>query len=421
MSGAILPVLLGAPDPASSSEGSAAVRVTLLVFYGAVGVLIARRWRAVSTLAAQDRLLWILVAWVFLSAIWSDAPSLTGRRALALLLTTGVGLYVATRFDLGDQAQLVAVTLSSAALLSGLAALFWPDVGVDQRFWRGPVWRGVYTQKNTLARLMALLTASSLTLSLGTRPSSRRWTAIAALSAAFPFLARSLTALIATLAMYGVLGLLVLRQRRRGDRVAHGQLRRLAVLAVLTAAVGGGVLLLQRSPATPGRGDTRSSEAPTRDQASLLDRRGTALARLEVWDLVGDKLLERPLLGYGYGAFWRGADGASAYVWSRVDWHPPSAHNGLLDVGLGIGGVGLLLMGAHLVKTGASVLGTLRLRGLEPSGLWPIVFFAFFCLYNLPETAMLVQNSLMWAIYVALAFSCRAALSGASARAHHRR
>jgi O-antigen ligase len=421
MSGAILPLLLGEPDPASSPEGYPSVRLTLLIFYGAVGVLIARRWRAVVTLASQDRLLWLLIAWVFLSAIWSDVPSLTGRRALALLLTTGVGLYVAIRFDLEGQARLVAVTLSAAALLSVLAVLLWPDVGIDQEFWRGPAWRGVYTQKNTLARLTTLLTASSLTLVLGMRPSSRRWIAIAALSAAFPFLTRSLTSLIAALAMYGVLGLLVLWHRRRGGRVERWQLRRLAVLAALTAVVWGSVLYLHRPPAGSGPGNTRSVEAPRSDQVALLDRRGTGLSRLELWGLVGDRILGRALLGYGYGAFWRGSHGASSYVWSRVDWQPPSAHNGFLDVALGIGGVGLLLMCAHLIKTGARAIGAFRVHGLEASGLWPTVFVVFFCLYNLPETSMLVQNSLLWATYVALAFSCTAARSGASAQAKDRR
>jgi O-antigen ligase len=411
MSGAVLPLFLGPPNAAWNPQGYPAVQGILLIFYAIVGVLIASRWRSASKLASRDPLLWILIGWVLLSAIWSDAASLTTRRALALVFTSGVGFYLALRFDIEDQLRLIASTLLVAALLSVVTVVVWPDYGIDQEFWRGPAWRGVYTQKNTLARQMVLLSACGLGLALGARFSSRRWTLIAALAAAFPFLARSLTALIVTLVIYGVVGLLFGWRKLAGVQIDRWRLQRLSAVVALTAGVWIGVWYLQQLPLSSGPAETKmaaGSPAPESDQVPLLNRKGTVLARLELWQLVADKIRERPWLGYGYGAFWLGEAGPSSHIWSRIDWKPPSAHNGLLDVALGIGAIGLALMCAHLVKTAVSVSRNFRQHGLTTSGVWPILFFVFFILYNLPETSMLVQNTLLWPVYVALALSCAA-------------
>jgi len=411
MSGAVLPLFLGPPNAAWNPQGYPEVQSILLMFYAVVCLLIGRRWRSALKLASRDPLLWLLMGWVLLSAIWSDAGWLTGRRALALVLTSGVGFYLALRFETDDQLRLIAATLTVAALLSVVAVVVWPDYGIDQEFWRGPAWRGVYTQKNTLSRQMALLTACALALALGLRSSSRRWAAIAPLSAAFPFLTRSLTALVVTVIMYGLLGLLFACNKLRGAQVDRWQLNRLVAVVGLTSVAWIGVWCLQQFPSAPGSAETKSvtgAPASESDQVPLLNRKGTVLARLELWQLVTDKLSERPWLGYGYGAFWLGDQGPSSYIWSRLDWKPPSAHNGFLDVALGIGAIGLALMCVHLVKTAISVTRTFRERGLTPSGVWPVLFLVFFILYSLPETSMLVQNTLLWPVYVAVALSCAA-------------
>lgn len=418
MTGAILPLLSGAADVTFRPEGYPAVQAALLVFYAVVLTLLTSRWQAAVKLAARDPLLWVLTAWVFLSVVWSDAPGLTGRRAVALLLTTLVGLYIALRFDSAGQARLIGWTLTLAAGLSVITVLVWPDLGVDQEFWRGPAWRGVYTQKNHLARTTALLTTASLALVLGSRTRSRLWIGIAALSAAFPLLARSLTALVISVAVYLLLVGLVGWRAFGGAGVDRWQLRHVAVVAALTVVVWTGVSYLQSpaatssqaSPPATAQADAQPSATapvlkPNRD--AMLDRQGTMLSRLQLWRLAGDKLIERPWLGYGYGAFWRGTQGPSAYIWKRVDWRPPSAHNGFVDVALEIGVIGLLLMCAHLARTGAGAVAAFRQRGVQPLGLWPILFFAFFCLYSIPETSLLMQNSLLWAVYVAVALSVK--------------
>ena len=57
---------------------------------------------------------------------------------------------------------------------------------------------------------------------------------------------------------------------------------------------------------------------------------------------------KRPLLGYGYGGFWRGLSGESGNVISYVGFGVPHAHSGYLNIWLQIGAVGLGLFLASL-------------------------------------------------------------------------
>ena len=74
----------------------------------------------------------------------------------------------------------------------------------------------------------------------------------------------------------------------------------------------------------------------------LLNRNQDLTGRTEIWSMVMDAILEHPWLGYGYHAFWRGADGPSVDV-RLSGWIPPHAHNGFLDLALDFGIAGPLL------------------------------------------------------------------------------
>jgi exopolysaccharide production protein ExoQ len=125
----------------------------------------------------------------------------------------------------------------------------------------------------------------------------------------------------------------------------------------------------------------------------------TLTGRTELWDLVIDKIYERPLFGWGYSAFWEMANPLAVEISAKVRWLVPHAHNGLLEMLLEVGVVGALLiitiflrgawLGWRCLRTpnrelGLSLLlccGAILITGttesvlVDFSGAWTIIFF----------------------------------------------
>ena len=64
----------------------------------------------------------------------------------------------------------------------------------------------------------------------------------------------------------------------------------------------------------------------------LLGKDVTLTGRTGIWSAVLDSIAKRPLLGYGYQAFWLGLEGESYRVILAVSWVLAQAQNGFLDV-----------------------------------------------------------------------------------------
>ncbi len=70
----------------------------------------------------------------------------------------------------------------------------------------------------------------------------------------------------------------------------------------------------------------------------------TLTGRTGIWSAVIDSIAKRPMLGYGYQAFWLGLEGESYRVILAVSWVLAQAQNGFIDVMLEMGAVGLAIV-----------------------------------------------------------------------------
>ena len=77
---------------------------------------------------------------------------------------------------------------------------------------------------------------------------------------------------------------------------------------------------------------------------TLLGKDVTLTGRTGIWSAVLDSIAKRPLLGYGYQAFWLGLEGESYRVILAVSWVLAQAQNGFLDVTLEMGIAGLTIV-----------------------------------------------------------------------------
>lgn len=378
--GAFLTSLQGPHDPSLGARtGNALTNAMWSLIYLITFFLLKTRCAFARGSFTGASLLLLLVGIALASISWSDAPVLTALRSIALIGTTLAGLYLATRYSLKQQVRLLGVTFGIAAALSLLFALVVPSYGTARGEFQG-AWIGIYSHKNIFGANMAI--GFAVFLGLGRSEPRYRWASRlgAGLSLLLVLFSDSVTSLLACVAALGVLlstGVLRHAHRRRVSYVLMGVVA-ITLMFLVVFYFEDLVNALGRDPALTGR--TR------------------------LWEVVLGVILDRPYVGYGYGAFWRGYEGPSGDVWNAFGMELFYSHNGFLDVWLDLGllGLGTFIVG-YVVYAGRalSLLQTTR----DPEALWPFVFLVGLFASNLTEGSILRSNTAAWILYTATVFS----------------
>ncbi|GAA6764001.1 MULTISPECIES: O-antigen ligase family protein [Thermus] len=362
-------------NPIDPYEGDTLIRFLLLLGYAVVLVLLLREpaflWRGLI----KGGPIWLLLLWAFLSLVWSTAPEVTFRKAIAALLTSLYGVYLAFRFTPEAFLRLLGTTL---LLLLGLSIAFvflLPDWGLMGYPHEG-AWRGIFVHKNDLGRFAALGVLVFLALLLA--PGRKRvWLVGLFLSGVVLAGARSATSLVLAFAMLLVVSGLWIGQRYRRLWPV------LLLLGVLLGASGSMVLAA--------------------NYEVLLEALGkdvTLTGRIPLWLTLIPFIQERLWVGYGFGGFWLGWEGPSAYVWSLVGWGPVHGHNGYLDLWLDLGLVGLLLGLWLLLRLILASVQRYVAEGFSSRALFQVGVVTFLIIYNFAESSFLRANNLYWLFLV---------------------
>jgi exopolysaccharide production protein ExoQ len=267
--------------------------------------------------------------------------------------------------------------LGTCAVLSVAVALLLPSIGIGQGVFEGN-WQGIFRHKNSLGEMM-LLTAVIFRSVPGRSLGSRLigWTGVA-LAVALVFLSRSITALV-VLAAVG-LAMPLLRRFR------HAQLRSaLMFIAICLLCTTVLLTIVDREVAL-----------------TMTGKDVTLTGRTAVWSAVIDRIAERPLLGYGYGAFWLPTSGPGEDVRREVQWSTPHSHNGFLDFGADLGLVGILLLIGALAHAGYRVWKRWRPE-LGTSEDWFLAFLIIILLMDITESLIYEQNNFAWVLLVTVA------------------
>jgi exopolysaccharide production protein ExoQ len=380
LSGSVLGFLF--PDSEFSMlrpESNNYLLATELGFYAITFGLIGLRWnRFVQGMLAGK---WALAvsALAVLSTSWSNDPSITARRSLVLLGTTLFGVYFGSNFDLGEQVQILAKSFGIIVLLSFYFALMMPQYGINHDI-HGGSWTGVFTQKNLLGK--AMIVAAIVFFSANKIVKwPMRWAFFAG-TVCLLFLSDSRTSQLVLIAM------LVLAP-------IYQLIRRNGMTIVIPIALAFGIVLVALGAIIVTNADTL---------LIVMGRNPTLTGRTEIWKAIWHAISKQMLLGYGFDGFWAGIRGKSADVILALGWVAKHSHNGFLDIWLDLGIVGL---GVFLTSYFDALLHAIHvLRRQAGSGAyWPIHYLAFMLLYHLTEGPILRQNSIYWALYVAVVVS----------------
>jgi exopolysaccharide production protein ExoQ len=366
-----------------SGESEGKIFFILFGLYLLILPIVLVRLGQFAWVALRDKLLMLLIGFAVISVLWSYAPEATLRQSVTFLGEAFLGVYLAMQYSLREQMRIFAWVLGIAAVLSLFVAFTFPTLGIGSTV-HPEAWTGIYDHKNYLGRLMAL---SAVLFFLSSGDFRKRWVAWGGfiLSASLVLLARSLTSLLALIAILGLMPLY--RSLRWRDIRAKAMVIFAGALIVSVT-----IVILAANPEPFFR-------AAGRDPVQ-----NTLVGRMQLWNDLLHKVEQRPLLGYGLGAFWLGWEGESADIWARHGW-ATHAHNGYLDIWLDLGLIGLVLMLSHIFLNFRRGLLLMRSTGAT-EGLWALAYLTFVSLTSLTEVTLLTRRAgIFWALYVALSIS----------------
>jgi O-antigen ligase len=347
-------------------------------------LLIALRWKKVAYVFNKDKLIWPLIGVCALSSFWSSDPDVTVRRFIGLAGTTIFGIYLASRYTLKQQLKLCAYMFGISGIMCFLFVIFVPHFGFD--LVEAHSWRGIFPTKNVLGKRFVLSAAIFLFLAMTTQ--ENRWVSWLgyATSAVMIFFSKSTTCLgnfimltAAFLIYYRILNL-----------------KYKVMIPILTffSAIGMVLYILFISYADTIFG--------------LVGKDATLTGRSELWPVVLEMIGKKPWLGYGYGAFWlKTSSSEYSIVLQAVEWDVPNAHNGFLDLWLGLGLLGVLVFLIGFVINLLRAIYLIRLNQNQKENVWLLLYITFIILSNLTETTLLVENSIEWVLYVSAVLSSR--------------
>jgi exopolysaccharide production protein ExoQ len=374
---AFLTLIVGADDSPQATQGSPVMRVAWAIVYAITFARAVKQREMVGALLRANKPLVFLIVMTLASVLWSIDPGLTIHAAVILLFTTLFAIDLSIRYTLVRQMQLLCMALTLVVALSVFVELFLPGF-VPGRASEETAWHGVFGAKNEFGRVVTLGVGAWLAL-----PHRRRWSnpLVITIGVLLGVLARSAGA-VGYLAMIVVffLWLPVLKWKPK--------LRQVTIAAsAIVVLLGASFVALNLNKVT-----------------AMIGRDPHFTGRTVLWEMSVADMQERPLLGYGYEAFWNKTSQPARIIREEANWEAPHSHNGYIDLTLGLGFIGLGLY-AVIFWTITQRSYLFFMRGQEGYRKWPLIYLAFTGFYQLTESSIVAGDTIGWILYCCLAFS----------------
>jgi O-antigen ligase len=332
----------------------------------------------------------VTLLWMALCVVTSWEPSLSARRFGFMLVTMGIaGMVLLLPKNLRHFSDLMATVVLIVLAVCYLGVFFAPSVSIHQvtDFLEPELagdWRGVFGHKNEASATMVLFIFIGLfvarvrSIGLGAL--------IVALASTFLYFTQSKTS-IAVLPLVLIISAIMAIMRSP----AMGVTLALSVLVAFNVLSVGSIYF-----------------EPIRNLLDLIMSDPTFTGRTDIWQFAIDHMMQRPITGYGFSAFWGteevvyGMGGNT--IWSNTAGH---AHNGYLDLALTVGIPGSILVTLWLV-----VLPLIDYyRSPREPAIAPVkMLFLRVCLFAAYEScfeSMFFQVGELWLFLIAATFALR--------------
>jgi exopolysaccharide production protein ExoQ len=326
------------------------------------------------------------------SAFWSGSPIITLQMSIQVGLCTLFACYLSARYTTERLMQLLMFMGVAAALLSVLFALALPSYGMLQGK-AGGEWQGICNHKNSLGLSMAfLLTPVFFINSYG----RGRKVLYSTLLLFLIYKSQSRGAWFCTGGMLLFVGWLAMVRRLR--------YRELTLLLILTATVGTAITVA-------GLHFWPLLAASMGKDPSMTGRTGIYA---EVWR----SILKHPMLGYGFDTFWLPGNPESQRICMAVRWpNIGYAENGILELALQTGFLGVGLVIAMIAKAGVQGARVLRSPQYSPRVGWFLTILFLAALTNIDAGWFLTSDTLDWVLILISCICMNKEMNGVQASA----
>ncbi|WP_170467448.1 O-antigen ligase family protein [Ruegeria arenilitoris] len=323
----------------------------------------------------------LLVIFAFFSVFWSDFPRHSFERAVPLVVTTALGLMLASVMSLRGLLLFLATFYGIVILLAMAAIIALPQArGIPP--W-GNTWNGIFLHKNGLgtAGMFALLSCSYAS---GQFTGKLKTVFVAAAILGLFLLIASESRSSQIIALFAVTALYVSKIMPRMETIwAIGYILFSMIFVGMVAFV------LASTLAEP--------------LFSLIGRKPTLSARIPIWELVWPNIMDRFWIGYGYAAHWyENASHLSVYSSkANLGFLPHYSHNGLLETFLNVGFVGVSLLLLGLFRFFFSMFYALRFVPHREPIVFVFILGMVFIFSNITESMVMERMSASWIFFVA--------------------
>ena len=139
---------------------------------------------------------------------------------------------------------------------------------------------------------------------------------------------------------------------------------------------------------------------------NAIGRDMTLTGRITLWEEVLIMIKKRPLLGYGFNAFWTGNTESiqEAIKWPTLHSRLGHSHNGYLDIWADLGLLGLLIYITGLLQSFRNAVINVRFTS-NSEAFWPLIYLIFMAVQAAVESPLVHNKNIIWILYVSVAIS----------------
>jgi len=371
--GVQLLIILRGAEGFSTLEGDLPSQIIYLSIYVATFFFLMVSQRRISLGIIRNFWFWLLVFWTCTSVVWTDALWVTTRQVIALCGTTLFSIYLVNNLDIQKYIKLLAISLLIIILSSFFFIFLFPEIGIMHD--ASNEWRGIFTHKNHLGKAVSLSILAFSYLILTVKKGKWIWVLGWFSSVGLLVGCQSAAATIISIFIVSVILVFYFAQKK-------------PLLVWIT--VLGLIIFVTLIP------------IPNKEQMlGFFGKDETLTGRTPLWEFCVFMAQKKPLLGYGYGAFWLGMDGPSAEIWREINMGTDAnhCHNGFLDIALGIGGIGLFIFVALCIEALIRSSRFLFIKRLGFQDSIYLILLLWVLPYNISEQALLYRNNIFWILF----------------------
>jgi exopolysaccharide production protein ExoQ len=358
-------------------KGSMSHSLELVFYYGIICLAMFPYWRQVVAVSLENKLSFALPLWAMLSTAWSQEPKRSLAFSALVIINTFFPIYLVTRFKPRQQLQLFLLTGIIATLGSFMLLGVMPKAAIDYKNHMIGV-EGIYPHKNICGALSVLFTLPALFYRFTGRSAALKRGLYLLCTIGLVAISGSRTGWILLIACLSFAYLM--KTLRRLNKI-----ERLLVVMLIPGLVATICSLIYVFRA---------------QLLHLLGKNSSLSGRTEVWHSVFLSIAKRPILGFGYDAFWIGFKGEAIHL-ALAAGAPNlgNAENGVFQLWLEVGLIGVLLLFAMLFQGTRNAIRCFR-SNTPNYALWYIsmLFVQFLALVD--GQRYMIPHSIEWTIFV---------------------